>query len=146
MCPTQILTTSDGSFAGDEVVAFGLSIGLDCDQVSTSRRYLPRLHFDSSERETSIELNSLVTQLSRLRDDGGQLFECGTAGSGVGSVFFGGLDARRNDGGLPADRGILALSCERPRVLHRFFRGRGFTFREQHPSEDAPGTGLVVAR
>jgi hypothetical protein len=44
---------------------------------------LPHRHFDFSERETRIELDTLITQLSLLHDDEGQLFTCRNPGGGV---------------------------------------------------------------
>jgi hypothetical protein len=58
---SKISAASEGSFADDEDVAFGLGIGLDRDQVRASRRDLSRLHFDFSERKTNLEFSALIT-------------------------------------------------------------------------------------
>jgi hypothetical protein len=104
----------------------------------TSPRHLSRLHFDFSGCKTSIEFDAQITQLSRLRDDGGQLLACCTPGSGVGNVVFGVLDARCGNGGLPAGVWILAFGGEGLRVLYRVFRSCGFALREQGAGKDAP--------
>jgi hypothetical protein len=61
---------SDGRFACDEDVSFGLGVRLDCGQVRASFCRLAHFHFDFSQRKTSIEFNYAITQLSRLSDDG----------------------------------------------------------------------------
>src|SRR5580700_1308063 len=111
----------------------------------TSPRHLSRLHFDFSGCKTSIEFDAQITQLSRLRDDGGQLLARCTPGSGVGNVVIGVLDARCGNGGLPAGVWILAFGGEGPRVLYRVFCSCGFALREQGAGKDAPCPGLVVA-
>src|ERR1700733_435653 len=136
---------SGGSFAGNQVVTFTLGVRLDSGQVRASRGRLPSLHFDFGKRKTRIEFDARISQFSRLRDDGGQLLACCIRGSRVGNVVFAGLDARCSDGGSPADVWILALGGEGPRVLHRVFRCRCFTLREQRAGEYAPSSGFVVA-
>jgi hypothetical protein len=135
----------DASFAGDEVVSFGFGVGLDRGQVRASLRHLPRLHFDFSERKTSIEFDDAIAQRSRLGDNGSQFFACRYPDRRIGSVFFCGLDAGGSDCSSPADFRILALGREGPCMLHRFFCWRSFTPYEQSAGKDAPSRGLVVA-
>jgi len=47
-----------GSFAGYQVVAFGSGVRLDPGEVRAPRRYLPRLHFDFSERKAGVEFDT----------------------------------------------------------------------------------------
>ena len=120
---------SDSSFSGDEVVAFGRRVRLDSGQLRACRGRLPRLHFDFSKRKTRIEFDAHITKLSRLRNDGGQFIACPNPGCGLG-FFSRNLDARRGNGGLPADFRILALGCERACVLDCLLRVGGFTLCE----------------
>jgi hypothetical protein len=48
---------SGGSFAGEEVVAFGLGIRLEGGEMGASQRHLSHLHFDFSKCEASVESN-----------------------------------------------------------------------------------------
>src|ERR1700722_15415398 len=107
---------SGDSFAGNEVVASGLGVRLDRSQVGASNRRLSRLHFDFSERETRIEFEAQIAQLSRLRDDGGQLFACRLGGRGVGMIVSSGLNTRCSDGSLPTRIRILALGRQGSRM------------------------------
>ena len=74
-----------------------------------SRCRLSLPHFDFSECQSRIEFDAHITELSRLRDDGGQFLACCVGGRGVGKTFIGDLDARCCDRGWPADDWILAL-------------------------------------
>jgi hypothetical protein len=40
------------------------------------------------ERDTRVEADTCVAELSRLRDDSGQSFLCGIPGSGIADIFF----------------------------------------------------------
>jgi hypothetical protein len=112
--------------------------------VCASSRKLSGLHFDFGERQTSIELNSLIAELTRLCDNRGQLSQGRSSGRGVGNVLSGALNTGCGDGSSPADFGILALSREDPRALHRLFRCRCLTLRDHRAGEDAPSLNLIV--
>src|SRR5277367_4083234 len=89
--PLPSLAASVRGFAGDQVVAFSFGIRLNGGQVRMSICDLSRPHFDFSQRETRIKFDAHITQLSRLRNDGGQFLACCGGGSGVG-IAGGGFD------------------------------------------------------
>ena len=95
---------SAGRFACDQVVAFGLRIGLDCGQVSASCRHLPRLHFDFGERETCIEFDGKL-DLAVSIANAGSIFGFVTILPGNGDGTFG-SGVTLASGALPS--GIVA--------------------------------------
>ena len=58
------LAAGDCGFAGDEVVAFGLGVGFDGCEVGACGRELAGFDFDFGQRETRVEFDALITQLS----------------------------------------------------------------------------------
>src|SRR5580704_9962399 len=107
-------------------------------------RYFSRLHLHFSHRKASIEFDALITQSSRLRDDGGQLGSCLLLNVGMDTGFFGGLDPSCNNSCPPASFRVLALGCKGARVLHCLGRCRRFTLRYERACEAAPTQNFVI--
>src|SRR5580698_4411001 len=57
----EISDASKGSFACDEMIAFGFGVRLDDGQVRASGCRSSLFHFNFGERKTSVELDALIT-------------------------------------------------------------------------------------